>query len=124
MRLVFVLGLPLALAACVSPAERVIVDTRGVDMMRYEADQRECMEFVKKVPVGKQVAKKVLLSGGSAGAIGAIVGAWTGDAGRAAATGIGIGVATAGPKEAERGWQEQRQVMKRCMEKSGYTVLN
>ena len=124
MKHVIAMGLAFALAGCVSPSERVIVDTRDVDMGKYQAHQQECMEFVRQVPVGKEVAKSMLIAGAAGGALGAIFGGWGGEAGRAAATGAGTGVVVAGLPKAEEGWKEQRQVMRNCMERRGYVVLN
>ena len=124
MKLIIVLGSVLALVACVSPAERVIVDTRNVDMTKYQAHQKECTEFVKQVPVGKEVVKGMLIAGAAGAALGGIFGSWGGEAGRAAATGAGTGIVAAGLPKAEEGWREQRRVMKNCLERRGYVVLN
>ena len=105
-----------ALAACAS--YQPIVDTKGVDLNRYQADLGECQKFAGEVNPAAHAA-----AGAAAGAIlGAAIGAIFGNrhtAGRGAAA---YGVVGAGTGAAE-GAAAQRNIILKCMAGRGYRVL-
>jgi outer membrane lipoprotein SlyB len=106
-----------ALMGCSS--NRVIVDTKGVDMSRYTTDLQECETYAAQVPVGEEVAKGAVRGGAVWGAIGAIFGN-----SRGAARGAGAGAVAGGAKGGANAEREQQQVVKTCMRGRGYKVLN
>jgi hypothetical protein len=103
------------LAACAANP-RPIVDTRGVDMVRYQQDLAECEAYREQVPAGQGVAKGAV----AGAAVGAAVGAIGGNAGKGAAYGAVGGSA----KSAQLADREKQQVAKNCMRGRGYKVLN
>lgn len=115
--LMTMLAAALLLGGCAS--QRVIVDTQGVDMTRYNQDYAQCETYAAQVNTGGQVAR----SAGFGAAVGAALGAIFGnsrDVGRAAAGGGVVG----GAKGAVRGDNEKTQVLRNCLRGRGYRVLN
>jgi hypothetical protein len=106
----------LLLAAC-SGATGPIVDTKGVNMARYEQDLAECERYATQVSTGTAVAKGA--AGGAA--VGAAVGAI---AGGEAGTGAGIGAVTGGAQSARISDHEKSEVVRNCLRYRGYRVLN
>jgi outer membrane lipoprotein SlyB len=115
-KIAFAMAAILALAAC-SGATGPIIDTKGVDMARYEQDRGECETYATQVSSGQAVAK------GSAGgaAVGAAIGAI---AGGGAAKGAGIGAVTGGAQSARISDKEKADVVRNCLRGRGYKVLN
>jgi len=105
----------LALAAC-SSAPGPIVDTKGVNMDRYQDDLRDCEGYADQVRIEQGVAKGAI----AGGAVGAATGAVLGDV----STGAGVGAIGGAAKSAQRGEREKTQVVKRCLRGRGYKVLN
>jgi outer membrane lipoprotein SlyB len=105
------------LFACSS--QRMIVDTQGVDMSRYNEDLRDCQGYAEQVPVGEEVAKGAARGGIIWGAIGAIFGN-----SKSAARSAGAGAVTGGAAGGAKAEREQDQVVKNCMRGRGYKVLN
>ncbi len=93
-----------------------IVDTKGVNMVRYEQDLYECGLYAQQIRTEAGVAKGALGGAAVGGAIGAIAGD--------AAEGAGIGAVSGGAKSAIYNERQKRQVTKRCMRGRGYRVLN
>lgn len=107
----------IGLSACAS--NRVIVDTKGVNMAQYERDRSECEVYAGQVDTGGQVAR----SAGFGAAVGALIASIFGnsrDVGRGAAAG---GVA-GGAKGAVRSDNEKERVLRNCLRGRGYRVLN
>ena len=115
MRLLIVLAAVTFLGAC-SGASGPIVDTKGVDMARYERDKAECEAYANQVSTGQAVGK-----GAAGGAVvGAAIGAITGNAG----PGAGIGAVTGGAESARISDREKANVVSNCLRGRGYRVLN
>jgi hypothetical protein len=115
MRLLIVLAAVTFLGAC-SGASGPIVDTKGVDMARYERDKAECEAYANQVSTGQAVGK-----GAAGGAVvGAAIGAITGNAGQ----GAGIGAVTGGAESARISDREKANVVRNCLRGRGYRVLN
>jgi hypothetical protein len=115
MRLLIVLAAVTFLGAC-SGASGPIVDTKGVDMARYERDKAECEAYASQVSTGQAVGK-----GAAGGAVvGAAIGAITGNAGQ----GAGIGAVTGGAESARISDREKANVVSNCLRGRGYRVLN
>ncbi len=115
MRLLIVLAAVTFLGAC-SGASGPIVDTKGVDMARYERDKAECEAYANQVSTGQAVGK-----GAAGGAVvGAAIGAITGNAGQ----GAGIGAVTGGAESARISDREKANVVSNCLRGRGYRVLN
>ena len=93
-----------------------IVDTRGVDMARYEQDLAECKTFAKQIRTEVGAAK----GAASGAAVGAAAGAISGNA----ADGAGYGAIAGGSKSAVLNERERQNVVKNCMAGRGYRVLN
>jgi hypothetical protein len=116
------LGLAAALtvAGCAGPAqERVVIDTKGVDPVRYESDLMECAEYAGLVNVEGRVATGAAAGAALYAAVGAIFAGGEG-AGRGAGAGALIGGARGGLEASA----EQRRIVGNCMRGRGYRVLN
>ena len=116
---IWLMFLMLALTAGCASTYRPLVDTKGVDMNRYEADLRECREYTQQ-----------LVGPGEQAATGAVVGAATGalvtrivdrDLNRGPNTRLGALLGAVGGLA--RGAQEQYAVIRNCMAGRGYRVL-
>jgi hypothetical protein len=107
----------LLLSACAS--DRVIVDTQGANMARYEQDRRECEAYAGQVSTGTAVAK----GAGFGAVVGAALGAIFGDSRAVAQSAAGGGV-VGGAKGAVQGENEKEQVLRNCLRGRGYRVLN
>ena len=118
MKLAFSIVILLAVAACTTTDE-VIIDTKGVDMARYEQDLAECRGFSDQVKTGEKGAR-----GAASGAVvGGLLGAAGGNS-RDAERGAGVGAVAGGAKGLNQGQREEIQVVKRCLRGRGYRVLN
>lgn len=102
-----------------SGANRVIIDTRGVDMEQYHDDLMECSDFATQVPVAKEAAKHA----GAGAAVGSAVGAIFAG-GEGAAKGGGAGAVTGAYRGTAAAKREQSRVIKNCLRGRGYRVLN
>lgn len=102
------------------PADRVIVDTWGVDPERYERDLAECEAHAYRVNTAGRAGGEAARGAVVGGAIGAILGSSR----SAAARGAGTGGVLGGARGARAAEQEQLRVVKNCMRGRGYRVLN
>ena len=116
MRLLIVLAGVTFLGAC-SGASGPIVDTKGVDMARYERDKAECEAYATQVSTGQAVGKGAAGGAAVGAAIGAIA---SGDVAR----GAGIGAVTGGAQSARIADREKADVVRNCLRGRGYRVLN
>ncbi|MCX2982001.1 glycine zipper family protein [Halieaceae bacterium IMCC14734] len=105
----------LALAGCQSHPQPII-DTKGVDMSRYESDLSDCQSYADQVRIEQGVAKGAVAGGAVGGATGAVLG----DAGK----GAGVGAISGAARSAQMGEREKSQVLKNCLRGRGYRVLN
>ena len=118
---VFVVSLAIALAGCTTTGTgsnfRPLVDNKGVDLNRYEADLQECQDFAKSTP-----------NAGKSGAGGAAVGAALGLAlavigGDQKLASAGAGAVVGGALGASAGEASQREIIRKCLTGRGYKVL-
>lgn len=106
-----------ALVGCAR--DRVIVDTRGTNMARYERDLAECEAYTEQVSTPAKAAK----GAGFGAAIGAALGALFGNS-RSVGQSAGAGGVVGGAKGAVSGEQEKDRVLRNCLRGRGYRVLN
>lgn len=100
-------------------ADRVIVDTKGVDLNAYYQDLDECQEYADDVAVGRRAAGGAVAGAVIGGAVGAIAGN-----SRTAERAAGVGGVVGGAKGAGSGLRERDRVVKNCLSGRGYRVLN
>jgi outer membrane lipoprotein SlyB len=112
------LTLATVLAGCTTTDE-IIIDRKGVDMARYEADLAECRGYAEEV----QVAQKAAKGAASGAVVGGLIGAAVGNS-RDAQQGAGVGAVTGGAKGLSEGERETLKVVKNCLRNRGYKVLN
>ena len=96
---------------------RPIVDNKGVDLNRYEADLQECQAYAKNTA-----------NAGKSGAGGAAVGAALGLAlaligGNKKLASAGTGAVIGGAAGAAAGETNQRDIIRTCLRGRGYKVL-
>ena len=113
------LAAALALASTGCARDRVIVDTQGTNMARYERDLAECEAYTEQVSTTAKAAK----GAGFGAAIGAALGAIFGNS-RSVAQSAGAGGVVGGARGAVQGEQEKDQVLRNCLRGRGYRVLN
>ena len=117
MKLFYSLIIFIALTGCAS--KKVIIDTKGVDMSRYQQDLDECTQYAEEVETGSQVATGAVGGAVIGGAVGAILG------GRRTAEKLaGVGAVTGAARGGSSASQEKSQVIKSCLRGRGYRVLN
>lgn len=93
-----------------------LIDPRGVNKARFEADFEECALLARQDSISaRAIAGAVVL-----GVIGAMAASGTGIRGRDSAAAFGAAGAAAGAADAR---QEQGQVLRRCLTGRGYTVI-
>ncbi|QHS09561.1 glycine zipper family protein [Sinimarinibacterium sp. NLF-5-8] len=105
------------LAGCASRAP--IVDTQGVDPLRYQQDLTQCQAYADQVNTAAKTGQTAV--GGAA--LGAVIGAITGNS-TTVARGAGVGGVIGGAKGASSGAQEKQTVVRNCLRGRGYRVLN
>ena len=118
---VFVMSLAIALTGCATTGTgsnfRPLVDNKGVDLNRYEADLQECQAYAKSTP-----------NAGKSGVGGAAVGAALGLAlaligGDQKLASAGAGAVVGGALGASAGETSQRDIIRNCLKGRGYKVL-
>ena len=118
---VIMLSAAVLLAGCASTGTgsnfRPIVDNKGVDLNRYEADLQECQAYAKNTA-----------NAGKSGAGGAAVGAALGLAlaligGDKKLASAGTGAVIGGAAGAAAGEGSQRDIIRTCLTGRGYKVL-
>ncbi len=114
--LVAMLGLVMGLAGCARHSG-VVIDPAGVDMAQYHRDLAEC----------EQIASQVQQKAGAGALGGAIVGGLVGAAvgnSRTAEKAAGAGAVVGGAKGIGATHRERLLVIKNCLRRRGYAVLN
>lgn len=115
------LSLAMVLSGCATSGAnyRPMVDTKGVDMNRFEADLGECRQYAVQVSGAAEHAA----AGAAVGAIfGAVLAAAAGsryDRGATARVGAITGAASGGVE----GERNQRNIIRNCLSGRGYRVL-
>ena len=105
----------LLLAGC---ANEPIVDRRGVDEAKYQADLAECHTYANQVNTAAETAER--------GAIGAVIGASVGavvGGGLSAEQGAGAGAIAGGTEGFKEAEDRKEEVLHRCMTSRGYRVF-
>lgn len=97
----------------------VIIDSKGVDMQKYQLDLEECSQYAQQVNTGERVAGGAVAGAVVTGAVGAAVGDSD-----TAKRGAGAGAILGATKGLGSGEREKRQVVKNCLRGRGYRVLN
>lgn len=98
---------------------RPVVDTKGIDLNRYEADLGECQQFANQTAGAGESAA----AGAAAGAVfGALLAAAAGG-GTSRKSTAGVGAVTGAAGAAGQGENNQRNVIRRCLSGRGYKVL-
>lgn len=97
---------------------RPIVDNKGVDLNRYEADLQECQSYAKATPNAGKSAAGGAATGGAFGFVLALIGG-----GKKLAS-AGAGAVVGGAVGASAGETNQRDIIKNCLKGRGYKVLN
>lgn len=96
---------------------RPIVDNKGVDLNRYEADLQECQAYAKATPNAGKSAAGGAAAGAALGLVLALIG---GDKKLASA---GAGAVVGGAVGASAGETNQRDIIRNCLRGRGYKVL-
>jgi outer membrane lipoprotein SlyB len=113
----------LALGACSNrqqhPPGGVIVDMKGVDPTKYQADLHECAAYADQVDAAGKVGGNAAGGAVVGGAVGAIFGGPEG-----AARGAGAGAVTGGARGVDQTVRERHVVVANCLRNRGYAVLN
>ena len=108
-----------ALAGGCTTTDEIIIDTKGVDMSRYQQDLAECRNLAGQVKTGEKAAR-----GAASGAVvGGLIGAAVGNSDDAK-SGAGVGAVSGGARGVSQGEREEQQVVKNCLRGRGYRVLN
>lgn len=108
-------ALPVLLVAC---AHEPIVDTKGVDQVKYGQDLAECRDYAQQVSTAGEAGKHGAVGAVVGGAIGAIIGDST-----SAARGAGVGAVSGVTKGGYRAEQRKERVVFNCLRGRGYKVL-
>ena len=119
MKRALVIATSVFLAACAGANYRPMVDSRNVDMNKYEGDLRDCQQYAGQVDgAGTQAAIGAAVGAG----LGYLIGRAAGARYDAPATGR-VGAVAGAAGGAGQGEMNQRDVIRRCMSGRGYSVL-
>lgn len=123
MRAIAAVLLAVALAGCAG--YRPIVDMKGVESAKYEADLKECQAYAEQVDVGGSGLGGAAIGAGLGAVLGAIICSPLGSraAGQCAGIGAGAGGVSGAAQGTAYGAGGQMQVIKNCMAGRGYKVL-
>jgi outer membrane lipoprotein SlyB len=98
---------------------RPIVDSKGVDMNRYQADLSDCQSYAQQTSGAGASA----VAGAVAGAaIGAAFAALAGD-GYSKSANARVGALSGGLSAASKGMESQQSIINKCLTGRGYSVL-
>jgi len=123
---VAVVLMSVCMGACSAAQYRPIVDAKTItDQCKYETDLRECQEYAGTISTGETAAGGAVVGAAIGAGLGAIVGAFFGaNPGEIAAFGAAIGGGTGLVRGASYGMGAQRDIVLRCMQGRGYSVLH
>jgi hypothetical protein len=116
------LATTLAVAACAGGEP--IIDRKGVDAARYQADLAECRQYAEEVSVARSGAGGAAMGGAAGAATGAAIGAVRGRPGTGAAVGAAGGGTSGLFAGLFRGSARQDKVVRNCLRGRGYRVLD
>ncbi len=113
----------LSLLGCAEMGSNVrpIIDTKGVNMNKYEQDLQECQSIATQQ---SGVAPGAAKGAGAGAAIGGLVGLVAGGNKTNIIRDAGVGAVIGSATGAHSGNVSQEQVVKRCLIGRGYKVLN
>ena len=94
-----------------------VIDPAGVDMGQYQTDLAQCEE------IAQQVEQKAGAGAVGGALVGALVGSIVGDS-RTAMKSAGAGAVVGGAKGGAATEREKGRVVKNCLRRRGYIVLN
>ncbi len=122
MKHLALISLAFLLAGCSGFADPsgAIVDLKGVDRVKYEADLADCQGYADEVPIGKHVGTGA--AGGAA--VGAVVGAVSGANKTGIGQSAGVGSVYGGTVRGVGAMHEKQHVLRECLRGRGYRVLN
>ncbi len=104
-------------------ASKPIIDSKGVDMVQYQADLQDCAQIAEQVQTGKQIAKSTGAGAAAGAAVGVVTSVITGDVSDIAYS-AAYGAAGGGSAGAFKADEEKATVIKNCLRNRGYSVLN
>ncbi len=108
------------LTSCTSISRKTpIVDTKGIDVARYNQDLAECETYASQV----SRAEPAVTGAATGAAVGGVLGAVVGNT-STAQRGAGVGAVSGGVRGAREGLAEQDMVLRNCLRGRGYIVLN
>jgi outer membrane lipoprotein SlyB len=126
MKKLLIVIILLVFAGCAS--YRPIVDLKtspGKTYSTYETDLKECQQYAKQVSPGASAATGAGVGAGIGGLLGGITTAIVGgDVGKGLALGASVGAISGGTSGAGHGVQSQVDIIRKCMQARGYTVLH
>ncbi|MFA6279280.1 MAG: glycine zipper domain-containing protein [Bdellovibrionales bacterium] len=100
-----------------------VVDTKGIDAVKYQQDLGECRALSDQVDAAENGATDALIGAGVGAAAGAALGAISGNAGMGAATGATIGAFGGGGAGTMSSLDRKKNIMNNCLKGRGYKVL-
>ncbi len=103
----------IGLAGC-SSTSGPIIDTKGVNMARYQQDLEDCEGYAEQVHIEEGVAKGAVAGAAVGGATGAVL----------ERSSAGVGAITGAARSAQIGEREKTRVVNNCLRGRGYRVLN
>jgi outer membrane lipoprotein SlyB len=107
----------IGLAGC-SSSSGPIIDTKGVNMGRYQGDLEDCKTYAEQVRIEEGVVKGAAAGAAVGGATGAVLDR------SSASEGAAVGAITGAARSAQLGDKEKDRVVKNCLRGRGYKVLN
>lgn len=119
MRTILLAAGVLSLAACVStpPNSTFVADLHGKDLGQYNIDLGQCNQYATSQPSAVDGAVAGVAAGAIVGALLAVaIGVDVGD-------GAAFGATAGGIQGAGEAGQTRKQIVGRCMEGRGYSVL-
>lgn len=99
---------------------RPIIDNQGKDLARLEQDISECQAYAQQVSSAAERAAAGAVAGALLGAVFAAAAGAKGYRNESAA----VGALSGGLGAAAEGERDQRNIIRRCMNGRGYSVLN
>ena len=123
MKKILCIAVALSLTGCATPYGKEyqpIVDMKGQDRTRYEANLRECQEYAGGLSAGRSLAAGAVIGA----LLGFAIGAPLGLGGKFNANIAGFGAAAGGASAAGRTINKQETIIMRCLQGRGYNVLN
>lgn len=96
---------------------RPIIDAKGVDLNRYEADLADCQSYARQASGAGKSAVGGAAAGGAVGVVGSAI------SGGNVAKSAGMGALIGGLLGAGAGETAQREIIQKCLAGRGYKVL-